>query len=31
MCVQSTIVVGIGTMPIQPKNGLMPEAIFTAC
>ena len=31
MCVQSTMVEGIGIMQIQPKSGLLPEAIFTGC
>ena len=31
MCVQSTIVEGTGIRQIQPKGGLLPEAIFTGC
>ena len=31
MCLQITIVEGTGIKQIQPKSGLLPEAIFTGC
>ena len=31
MCVQITIVEGTGIKQIQPKSGLLPEAIITCC
>ena len=31
MCVHITTVEGTGIDHIQPKSGLLPEAIFTAC
>ena len=31
MCMQVTVVEGTGIKQIQPKSGLLPEAIFTGC
>ena len=31
MCVQSTMAEGTDIMQVQPKIGLLPEAIFTCC
>ena len=31
MCMQITTIEGTGIKQIQPKSGLLPEAIFTSC